>query len=203
MIQKIVATCEMRCVGFHGMLWTFVTTLQDVQKIVAIVMRCVGFRGCYALFVTTLWLPNEDFGMSKNMCSRPFVSTFHTLNYSIWSKSSSKCLQNVWGTYFSTYQNLRLGSINFARCTKDSSNCDAMCWFSGMRLSFCNNFARWLQKIVATCDAMCWFFWDAMFFCNNFARWLQEIVAIVMRCVGGMLLSFCNNFARWLQKIVL
>ncbi len=37
---------------------------------------------------------------------------------------------------------------------------------------FCNNFARWLQKMVATCDAM-WcvgFSWDATIFCNNFAR---------------------------------
>ncbi len=42
---------------------------------------------------------------------------------------------------------------------------------------FCNNFARWLQKVVATSDAMCWFFWDATIFCNNFARWLQKIVA--------------------------
>ncbi len=32
---------------------------------------------------------------------------------------------------------------------------------------------------------MCWFFWDAMIFCNNFARWLQKIVATSqMRCVG-------------------
>ncbi len=45
---------------------------------------------------------------------------------------------------------------------------------------FCNNFARWLQKIVAACDAMvvmCWFFWDALIFCKIFARWLQKIVA--------------------------
>jgi hypothetical protein len=68
-----------------------------------------------------------------------------------------------------------------------------MCWFFWDVLVFldamifCNNFARWLQKIVATCDVlvflgcvgfsgMCWFFWDvlvfldAMIFCNNFAR---------------------------------
>jgi hypothetical protein len=43
-----------------------------------------------------------------------------------------------------------------------------MCWFSGDATIFCNNFARWLQKIVATCDVMCWVFWDAMIFCNNF-----------------------------------
>ena len=30
---------------------------------------------------------------------------------------------------------------------------------------FCNNFARWLQKIAT---AMCWVFWDATIFCNNF-----------------------------------
>jgi hypothetical protein len=50
----------------------------------------------------------------------------------------------------------------------------------------CNNFARWLQKIVATCEAMCrrmcswmcWFFGGCGYYlCNNFARWLQKIVA--------------------------
>ncbi len=67
--------------------------------------------------------------------------------------------------------------------------------FSGMLLSFCNYFARWLQKIVATCDAMCWFFWDAMIFCNNFARWLQKIVATcdAMCWFSGMLLSFVTT----------
>ncbi len=78
---KIVAIV-MRCVGFLGCYYLFVTTLQDdsrdssnmcdaicwffwdvmffcnnfarCTKIVAIVMRCVGFLGCYYLFVTTL-----------------------------------------------------------------------------------------------------------------------------------------------------
>jgi hypothetical protein len=88
---------------------------------------------------------------------------------------------------------------------KDSSNCDAMCWFSGMLLSFRNNFARWLQKIVVIvmrcvgflgCDAMCWVFWDAMIFCNNFARWTKDIsnsdVLVFLGCY-----DLCNNFARW------
>ncbi len=53
-----------------------------------------------------------------------------------------------------------------------------MYWFFWDAMIFCNNFARWLQKIVATCDVMMyWFFWDAMIFCNNFARWIQKIVA--------------------------
>ena len=56
--------------------------------------------------------PNEDFHSSKNRCSRVFVSTFHTPNYSIWAKSDEKCLQKVLPKYFSTFQNLRLGSIN-------------------------------------------------------------------------------------------
>ncbi len=75
---------------------------------------------------------------------------------------------------------------------------------------FCNIFARWLQKIVATCYAMCWFFWDmlvfwdAMIFCNDFARWLQKIVASwdAMCWVFWDAMNFCNNFARWLHKIV-
>ncbi len=47
----------MRCVGFSGMLGSFVTTLQDdYKKIVATshVMRCVGFSGMRLSFVTTL-----------------------------------------------------------------------------------------------------------------------------------------------------
>ena len=43
---------------------------------------------------------------------RPFVSTFHTPNYSIWAKSDEKCLQNALPTNFSTFPNLRLGSID-------------------------------------------------------------------------------------------
>ncbi len=65
---------------------------------------------------------------------------------------------------------------------------------------FCNNFARWLQKIVTTCDAMCWVFWDAMFFCNNFARWLQKIVATR----DAVILShaiFCNTLRDDYKKI--
>ncbi len=56
-----------------------------------------------------------------------------------------------------------------------------MCWFFLDSMIFCNNFARWLQRIVAICDALVFWdvlvFLDSMIFCNNFARWLQEIVA--------------------------
>jgi hypothetical protein len=45
------------------------------------------------------------------MWIRPFVSTFHTLKYSIWAKSDENFLQKVLPTYFSTVHNLRLGSI--------------------------------------------------------------------------------------------
>ncbi len=47
------------------------------------------------------------------MWVRAFVSTFHTLKYSIWAKSDENLLQNALPTYFSTFQNHRLGSINF------------------------------------------------------------------------------------------
>ncbi len=59
-----------------------------------------------------LWSPNEDFGTSKKTWVRHFVSTFHTLKYSIWAKSDENLLQNALPTYFSTFQNLRLGTIN-------------------------------------------------------------------------------------------
>ncbi len=94
-----------------------------------------------------------------------------------------------------------LGCVGFLGCAGFSHAWDA--------IIFCNNFARWLQTMIATCDGMCWFFWDAMIFCNNFARWLQKIVATcdvmwcdVMRWFLSEATIFCNNFARWLQKIV-
>jgi len=37
--------------------------------------------------------PHEDFGTSKPMWVRPFVSTFHTRNYSIWSKCDDNCFK--------------------------------------------------------------------------------------------------------------
>ena len=42
----------------------------------------------------------KNFGTSKNMLVRPFVSTFHTPKYSIWAKNDEKCLQKVLPTYF-------------------------------------------------------------------------------------------------------
>jgi hypothetical protein len=61
--------------------------------------------------------------------------------------------------------------------TKDSSMRinDAMCWFSGMLRSFVTT----LQddyKIITTCDVLV--FWDATIFCNNFARWVKKIVGM-------------------------
>ncbi len=50
---------------------------------------------------------------SKNMWVRAFVITFHTPKYSIWAESDEKFLQNVLPAYFSTFPNLRLGSIIF------------------------------------------------------------------------------------------
>ncbi len=75
-----------------------------------------SFKNAYATLCSTLenlCSPNEDFGPSKNMWVRPFVSTFHTPKYSIWAKSDEKCLQNALPTYFETVRNLRLGSIKF------------------------------------------------------------------------------------------
>ncbi len=43
-----------------------------------------------------------------------FVSGFHNPKYSIWAKSDENLLQNALPTYFSTFQNLRLGSICFS-----------------------------------------------------------------------------------------
>ena len=62
---------------------------------------------------TNFMLPKRRFWTVENVWVRAFVSTFHTHKYSIWAKSDENCLQKVLPTYFSTFQNLRLGSINF------------------------------------------------------------------------------------------
>ena len=121
-------------------------------------MWCGGFSGMLWSFVTTLCSPNEDFGTTKNSSMGRFWSTFHTNECYIWAKRDEKYFKNDPSNYFSTFQNLRLGSINFARWLQKIVACDVMCWLYGMLWSSvrCNNFARWLQKIVAS-DVMCWF----------------------------------------------
>jgi hypothetical protein len=116
--------------------------------------------------------------------------------------------------------------------TNDSSNItlwwDVLFFWDAM--IFCNNFARWLQKIVATCHVMCWFFWGVLgwFFWICLVRFsgicwfsgmLWSFVQLCkmitkdsgnMWCVGfsgvcwffGDAMILCNNFTRWLQNIV-
>ncbi len=105
--------------------------------------------------------------------------------------------------------------------------CDVLVFWDAM--IFCDNFARWLQKIVATCDvtrwfswmlwsfvltlqddqkivaceAMCWVCWYVMIFCNNFCKMITKDSSIMWRkLVFWDVMIFCNNVARWLQKIV-
>ncbi len=53
-----------------------------------------------------------------------------------------------------------------------------------------------LSSIVATCDGMCWLvLWDAMIFCNNFARWLQKIVATCVWCSRRQLTPFLERIS--------
>ncbi len=93
-----------------------------------------------------------------------------------------------------------------------------MCRVFWDAMIFCNNFARWLQKIVATCDVqyrfrnqpgaqvvmhwtywwfrscmfpwLCWFSGDAMIFCNNFTP-LERIFRRLNKRLGG---SFLGTF---------
>ncbi len=92
--------------------------------------------------------------------------------------------------------------------TKDSSNmwCVGfywMCWFFLDVLVFLGCWFFLDVLVFLGCVG----FWDSTIFCNNYARWLQKIVATshcnVMRCAGFLdVMIFCNNFTRWLQKIV-
>ncbi len=66
-------------------------------------------------------------------------------------------------------------------------------WFSGMLWSFVTTLQDDTKdSSMRWCD-VCWFFWDAMIFCDNFARWLQKIVACDVRWFSGMLWSFVTT----------
>ncbi len=127
------------------------------------------------IFCSNFMLPKRIISKIEKHFGGSFWALFQGVEYSFWATVSWKSAQNDPPTCFSAFENLRLGSINFA---------------------------RWLQKIVATCHVMCWFFWDATIFCNNFARWLQKLVATCGVLGFWDSTIFCNNFARWLQKIV-
>ena len=49
---------------------------------------------------------------------------------------------------------------------------------------------------------MCWFFWDATIFCYNFARWLQKIVATCDVSVFLGCYYLLWHFCKMIQKIV-
>ncbi len=78
---------------------------------------------------------------------------------------------------------------------------------------FCNNFSRWLQKIVATCRARNPQFLMPPFIQKTGFRARMNKIKSRIPCSGNMCwflgcvgflrcMIFCNNFARWLQKIV-
>jgi len=102
---------------------------------------------------------------------RMFEALFKGVSTRFGLRTIEKSVENPDFIFCSSFRNIRLGSMKL------------------------------LQKIVATWDAICWFVWDAMIFCNNFTRWLQKIVAtcdvlgfrvLVFMGVGfsGMLWSF-------------
>ncbi len=72
--------------------------------------------------------------------------------------------------------------------TKDGRNSDVL--VSCDATIFCDNFARWLQKMV---EIDVWVSCDAMIFCNNFARWLQKMVEIQMCSAVGNSPHFSNE----------
>ena len=89
-----------------------------------IVLRCV--------IRCVLCLPNEDFGTSKNRLVIHSVGTFHT-------KRDEKCVKNVLPTYFSTFNNLRLGAIQ----SHDWIFFDVPTSFQATRVLDCRYIASW------------------------------------------------------------
>jgi hypothetical protein len=148
-----------------------------LQKIVATWFDAM----CWVLWDATIICnnfmhPKEDFGRLNKPFGPCFKSTFHIREYSIWATDHWKVLWNAGPKCLFCHPKSSFGEHKLCKMiTKDSSN--VMCWFSGM----------------------CWVFWDAMIFCNNFSRWLQKIVATwcvgFLGCVGfsGMLWSFVTT----------
>ncbi len=118
-------------------------------------MRCVGFSGMLLSFVTTLCSQKKIFDGWTNLSDRVLKSTFHIREYSIWATDHWKVLWNAGPKCLFCHPKSSFGEHKLCKMiTKDSSN--VMCWFSGMcwvfwdAMIFCINFARWSQKIVAT-----------------------------------------------------
>ncbi len=146
---------------FSWMRLSFVTTLQD-DSADSSMMWCVGFLGCYYLLLQLCKMITKDSSNCDVMCSAVGNSP------PFWNESPFQT--------FTQNFNLTLWLTVLTNWLK---------W-------------RFVQKRGRVADGwMCWVFWDATIFCNNFARWLQKIVATVMCCVGFLrcyylLLQLCK-----------
>jgi hypothetical protein len=181
MIQKIVATCDVlvfwdaTAVGNSPQFWNESPT--DLDNVIIIWWNLVIVRDNSPIFQTTLRGPSDCWVVSSNndidMYTTIYVYDFPSRSNNNEISSNDDNIVQV-RTRFGP----KMGWV--------ADGWDAML--------VCNNFARWLQKIVATCDAMCWFSGDATIFCNNFARWLQKIVACETMCwFSRMLRSFVTT----------
>ena len=173
-LQKIVAIV-MRCVGFSGMLLSFCNNFaiaKTQQSLVVINPRhfqkwfkehsskqikcwvvpsqsaksvtCHGriltktyyrssLHTSYIAKMPVWCFPGQTLTRNQTLKSQALLQGCECLIWATnsWKVLRKRILKGLWRSdVCPAFQNLRLGSINFA---------------------------RWLQKIVATCDAMCWF----------------------------------------------
>ncbi len=139
------------CVGFPGMLPSFVTTLQDDYKDSRNCDVMCWFSGMLPSFVTTLqddykdssncMLPKRRFWMAERTFGNAFTLQMVSTRFGL--LSFEKYYENAFPNVRSDFRNLRLGSIQLW--------CDVLVlWDATM---FCNNLTRWLQNQ----HVMCWF----------------------------------------------
>ncbi len=71
-----------------------------------------GMLLSFVIILQTLPLPNEDFGRRNKRRNTDFRSTFQRFEYSIWATNHWKVNRKSGFIFCSSFQNLRLGSIN-------------------------------------------------------------------------------------------
>jgi hypothetical protein len=113
-----------------------------------------------AIFFNNFMLPKRRFSMTERTFRNAFSKYFFKCEYSIWATCIWNYFENAFLNVRSDFQNLRLGSINFARLLQKMVSCDAMCWVFWDDTIFCNNFARWLQKMASWDVLVSWMLWS-------------------------------------------
>jgi hypothetical protein len=166
----------MWCVGFSGMLLSFVTTLQDDQS------------SCKVYASQTKILEGR---------TKDWVCLFEAL-FKGGRRTIEKCFEKTVPTFCSAFQNLRLGSIKLLQKIVASQKNRHIT--SHVATIFCNHLAKLLQKLIASQKTNSSHV--ATIFCYHLAKLLQKIVASHKNNTSHVATIFCYHLAKLLQKII-